>query len=410
MIRRDYKDLISLEGLKKYVSISTMTKKEIAEKAGIETSMLISLINGITFTRTDNIAKLAYALNCDIDDILEFKGIDCKPELQKYSKSPSLNIKCELSYQPLYEMFYDIYGVQYKKKLDEIFPKLRPVFQHKVQEERTIANKADDSQNGKACRLKIENEKPLTLPVVYEICRQLKCTPGCIFGYKGEYEEEKKPINLEEENLTSIYFDNNTKHIDVKLLKGNIYYISKERYLKYKDSKNLIDIGCLVVYDKLADDLWCGTPTKIESLPKEIYTYPLEAIDMSLEKPFYVNGDWHKSIFIVIRFNDIPYWIHYSNNECHLNKSEWLLDSSTKKRAIINGEFVKHLVPYHYERITSRMLSQCLAKPQEKDSYKYVSQLLDSKKEVFLFFKLDDSYEKISHIKYEDEKENYKAG
>lgn len=413
MIRRDYKDFISLAGLKKYISISTMTVKEIAEKAGIEINLLKSLINGVTFTRTDNLAKLAYALNCDIDDILEFKGIIYKPGMQKYSKSPSLNIKCELSYQPLYEMFYDIYGVQYKKKLDEIFPKLRPVFQHKVQEERTIANKADDSQNGKACRLKIENEKPLTLPVVYEICRQLKCTPGCVFGYKGEYEEEKKPVNLEPENLTTIYFDNNTKHVDVKIHKlGKMHYWTKEKLLTVEDKKEkLLELGCLVIYDELADMLH-DPEADLNTFPKQISLYPLEKIDESKEAPFYVNGGWRKTIQNTIRLDLIEYWQRYYEKGWYVENHEWFVDKSTGRRVFENGEFKRHWVPTHFELITLKGLFHGCGRNRldnKKDSYDYVKKASLENKKIELLSKLDNCYESISHISYEEEKSNYKA-
>ena len=311
-------------------------------------------------------------------------------------------------------MFYDIYGVQYKKKLDEIFPKLRPVFQHKVQEERTIANKADDSQNGKACRLKIENEKPLTLPVVYEICRQLKCTPGCVFGYKGEYEEEKKPINLEEQNLTSIYFDNNTKHVDVKFL-PDPFYLNKDILEERPDVSivnRLATVGNAVVYDEEAEILRAYRTNRQTPVPKQIYTYILEKIDVSKECPFYVNGEWRKSIYILFHADMIPVWERYCNNGWIMEKSEWERDKTTGKRIVVNDEFVKHFVPTHLTSITSRMLYQGFGKQlkKKKECYDFVNDLIASKKEVFLFFKLDDSYEKISHIKYEDEKENYKAG
>ena len=288
MFQKEYYDFISIEGLRKQVSISPLTRKEICERAGINEETLNPLLlrTRKQLTRTDVIAKLAYALECKIDDLVEFKGIKYSNECFQYSRLP-LEPEPELSYAPLTDMYFDMYGPQYKEKLSAAFKKVHSV-------DIKVTQGVEPENEGISYVKRIRQNKPLTLAALYEVCKALKCTPGCVFGCKGKYNWEKKnsplnDFNFQNQKIKVVIFNNEELPLEVNSRNWSLGLSSP--------SCPEDDIGSYVLYDSNAIDFGKG---RMDLIPDKTVLYPLEKIDMNSDKPYFCNGEWHKTICIVV--------------------------------------------------------------------------------------------------------------
>lgn len=290
----EYKEFISIEGLRKQVAISTMTRKEICEKAGITEETLAPLLlrSRTQLTTTENIARLAYALECRIDDLVEFKGIKYDERYSMYSRLPK-EPEAGLSYQPLWSMMFNEYGPGYKNKFESLFENVQSVSIKKIE---------SDSYDSRSYKRKLNGNYPLTLPAIYEICRTFKCTPGCIFGCKGDYDWEEKNSVYSEYKNTILFRGDKIKKIniidEINHLNSNVY-ISKEldtyHIIDGSSKKHTAEIGNVVIYSDTKEELM------YESISNSATVYEIESINYELEKKFFVNGDWRKYVRVIAK-------------------------------------------------------------------------------------------------------------
>ena len=401
---QDYKEFISIEGLRKQVSISPMTRNEICEKAGINTNTLDPLLSRTKnqLTRIDTIAKLAYALDCKIDDLIEFKGIKFKDTCACYSRMP-MDPKPELSYAPLFDMYYDLYSSNFKAKLEKALEKVHAVEVKSIQ-------KTEVKNEAISYRQRINAGKPLTLPALYEICKVLKCTPGCVFGCKGKYnyeiEENKlQEIKTEEPKDSSI----TNRVISAVLENGNkkIPLIVTKKYDRWilpnnKLTINIAEIGKAVIYGDTKESLL------YKDIPETVNIYTLEAINENSDAPYYVNGRWRKYIRIVS--GSIEYLYKYTEEVYgYIKYRKLYIEKNHSSMAVLhhyNGEdcafYQKHF------SIPSLPIEEDVNKRELILSpYHYLLNAKKNKKSIKLFSKYFENLEVLSRFKFCESIENY---
>ena len=412
MTRSDINERISLKGLKKQVAVSTMTRKEICKKVGISLNQLADFLNSRYLPRTDVVAKLAYTLDCEVDDLIEFEGIEYKPELDKYSMLPTTRLKNKLSYKPLINMFYDFYGVQYGEKLKEMYSKLDAVFPNKSLEEKH--GDMELKKPGKTCRLKIQNTESMLLYHIYEICNLIKCKPGCIFGYEGKYEEfpDQKKVDTydpKEDGHFTVYFDSNTKCVDVYLSEGQARrYWSKHKLTEcINHDYPLPLLQTLVVYDEIAESLKSSLDIKnYNNIPDKVLTYPLEDIDNTKDKPFFVNGEWRTSIFCLITPKKSSFLRKYIEGGWVIEKAQLAVDESTGRKIHTEDGFLTIWKPIEMaENDFSFFWKKCYKIETKKNNYA----LLHSGNDVSILSRIDNTYDKLSHFIYKEDVKYYKT-
>lgn len=402
MIRSDINECISLKGLKKQITVSTMTKKEICKKADISVNQLIDFLNNRYLPRTDVVAKLAYILDCEVDDLIEFEGIEYKPELDKYSMLPTTCLKNKLSYEPLINMFYDLYGVQYGEKLKKMYSKLNTVFPNK-----TLEKKHGDTEfkePGKTCRLKIQKTESMPLYHVYEICNLIKCKPGCVFGYEGKYEEFPDNEDIKNKEIQ----ERKKRIINIETPDGKIfpyYFRPGMKSAKNYNTKDWTPIkeGDYVVYNtfnyhirELSDNFEEQTRITFEGIKEflksaqteNIYLYPIEKIDYNKEYPFYVNGDWRELVVLICLKENYEAF-------CKYNEGGYVIKYYDSYLPLTPVLYIDT-----YNELFKKTKFSVIGK---SDYYKIVHS-----KNVSLFSKIDNTYESISHFFYTNKIQDYR--
>jgi DNA-binding Xre family transcriptional regulator len=197
---------INFKHLKTLLKSNDIGVTEIAGKVGTTQQGVSAIINGNRQPKTDLIAKLCFVLQCYPSEIVSFEGYDVNREYFKDEdryKLPSA-AKGELTYMPLW-YFLDDYLEEHKGKtandlFDQIEPPRRLNGTSKLSEEywkKAVAvkygegykserkNRTDYSKGlPAATRVKLRNDRPLNLSVIYEICKKLGCTIDWVLSYK----------------------------------------------------------------------------------------------------------------------------------------------------------------------------------------------------------------------------------
>ncbi len=213
MESRDYKNLIDFSKLKVCIANKRTTIKYLAEDSGTQQVRISQIIAGLSFPKTDIVAKICFVLKVPVTEIMEFKGINTKSyfenkeHLYKLPESPI----GELTYAPLWLLLDDFFKqekaktgtcrtandlfdliessrraagtVPDTKKAIEASLKARGIdegYIPKIQRERKPYPKGLTPET----RTKLRKDRPLSIRTVYDICAFLQCTPDWIMSYK----------------------------------------------------------------------------------------------------------------------------------------------------------------------------------------------------------------------------------
>lgn len=203
MTKEEYIALIDWSGFKRKIAIENITCAELERKIGLYPKALHSLASYSKVTpNVEIIAKLCAYFKCSLDDLVVFNGYDIKPEFKGMNFEPYEPAEegPYLTYEPMYSLFLSKYGVTWRGKMDEFFSTVQPYEKSeklkKSLEEKNNKNfgysaKEKGSTNrvhkgglNTGIRSHLRHNEPVDMRTIYEICKALGCTPGCIIGYK----------------------------------------------------------------------------------------------------------------------------------------------------------------------------------------------------------------------------------
>ena len=196
---------ISLRKLKVEIKSHGMSIAEFAEKCGVAPASMSGLCCGVRIPKTDMVAKMCSVLGVYPSKIVSFDGIDVNVKYFTDDKKEPLpeSPEGELTYKPLWLFLADYLTTVDGKSANDLFDQIEPprrLAGYKVTEglsekgfaarygegyksERT--QRTDYSKGLPAVtRVKLRNDRPLTMGVIYEICKKLGCTIDFVMGYK----------------------------------------------------------------------------------------------------------------------------------------------------------------------------------------------------------------------------------
>ena len=182
---------------------------QLAEMCGFEKTEISNLCTGRRRPMTDFIAKVCAALKVYPSEIVSFEDIETGSYFLTCQREPlPKEFSGELTYRPFWIMltrYLDAYNRVNGTKLthNDIFNKIDPPRRKKgaVPSEEVI-NKLKTSKYGEdykskrknrtdyskglpaVTRVKLRNDRPLNLEVIYEICKYIGCSIDFIMGYK----------------------------------------------------------------------------------------------------------------------------------------------------------------------------------------------------------------------------------
>lgn len=188
-------DNIDFSRLKEKLLKNGITLKEMSNRTGIGYSTMEQFIYGMSLPRTDKLMKLCAELRCSANDIVEFKGFEPSKRYETHRTDYYPPVYGRLTYEPLRRLFLGFYGEKWKSKLTEFYGTLS----HKVTEKQLrAAEKVVPVMTGKdikvsqdleragltpRVRRNLDNDRPVDIKILYDICKALKCTPDYVIDY-----------------------------------------------------------------------------------------------------------------------------------------------------------------------------------------------------------------------------------
>lgn len=188
--------IVSFERLRDLLFRRKMSVKEFVAGTGIPRGTYNAIISGSALPKTDKVAGICAFLRCTVDDILEFKGIEVSERYGWHRSEPKEPVYGMLTYEPLRNLFKNFYGGEWKSKLKEFYdkvPKNEDDRRHETSKRLVrIMNPGvgdvtkswyGDKGLGPSTRTKLNNDRAVTLDVIYRMCLVLHCTPDYIMDY-----------------------------------------------------------------------------------------------------------------------------------------------------------------------------------------------------------------------------------
>lgn len=204
---------ISFRKLKAVIKAKGLTIAEVAERCGCSASAMSSLCMSRRVPKTDLLAKICSVLEVYPGDIVVFEGITVNEKYFTNDKREPLPKEFEgaVTYKPLWFFLADYLAAVNKdrkkgepeKTANDLFNQIEPPrrvagykkpewlgdtgvtarFGEGYKSERT--QRTDYSKGLPAVtRVKLRNDRPLNLSVIYEVCKKLGCTIDFIMSYK----------------------------------------------------------------------------------------------------------------------------------------------------------------------------------------------------------------------------------
>lgn len=215
----DYEDVISMKGLESAIVQRRTTVRYLSEDCGVHRNLISRAISGAAFPKSDVIAKMSYHLGVKPSEIVQFKGIEPNAAQAKWFREHSLKYKTgedavgELSYAPLWELMKGFLEEVNKGKKEgerlmtekDVFDSIEPYrrrngmsnpFTEETQRKAAIARGFDPDHikiNPRVykakglipeVRTKLRNDRPISLRMVYDICKRFGCSIDWVIGYK----------------------------------------------------------------------------------------------------------------------------------------------------------------------------------------------------------------------------------
>ena len=215
MLKEDYLTCINFIRLKRKLKAEGFTPRTLSEAMNkrISYSTIQNSINGNFIMKTSSLVCLAAYFRCSVDLLVRFGGYEYEDNLTPLKDRIAAFVPRDpdpdwhISYQPLYDMFKDKYGDNYKKEMNLFFDTVENMEMSEKHKEQvgTLADKhrkriEDLKANGTFTgtghpgayskglsskhRTCIHNDLDLPLPVIYNICKALKCYPGDVVTYR----------------------------------------------------------------------------------------------------------------------------------------------------------------------------------------------------------------------------------
>ena len=204
---------ISLRKLKVVIKSKGMTLAEMAKRCGEKPAGISMLCTGRRIPKTDLLAKICSILEVYPSEIVTFDGIKVNEIFFTDDKREPLpkEFKGELTYKPLWLFLVDYLSSINKNKAsdakdktaNDLFNQIEPprrLAGYKITEgisEKAVAARFGEGYKSErvvrtdyskglhaATRVKLRNDRPLNLSVIYEICKKLGCTIDFVMSYK----------------------------------------------------------------------------------------------------------------------------------------------------------------------------------------------------------------------------------
>ena len=205
----DYKNAIDFSVLKDYFKDNGIKMSFVAEKIGIASSRLTTIVRNVAYPTTDTLARICSILRLPASRIVRFNGIEINDYF--FDKTPPYNppetADGVVTYKPLW-LFLEEYLAEHKDKTaDDLFDKIEPARRknnvycgfteeviQKALEARGITegyevkekrNRRDYSSGlPYATRTKLRQDRPLNIRNIYDICKYLGCSIDFVMSYK----------------------------------------------------------------------------------------------------------------------------------------------------------------------------------------------------------------------------------
>lgn len=205
----DYKEMISFLRLKECLQERNIKIKDFAENINLPKEHISMIICGVSFPKTDLMARMCKELSVPASEICLFRGIDTSPYFKdkELLYKPAADAAGEVTYRPL-RRFLEEYLAEHKDKTaDDLFDKIEPARRKnnvhcgftrdvikKALEARGITegyevkrkrNRRDYSSGlPYATRTKLRQDRPLNIRNIYDICKYLGCSIDFVMSYK----------------------------------------------------------------------------------------------------------------------------------------------------------------------------------------------------------------------------------
>lgn len=203
---------ISFRRLKTVIKSKEFSLAEVAEKCNKRAQDISAICTGKRIPKTDLLAKICSVLQAYPSEIVSFENVSVNEKFFSDDKRETLPIDFtgELTYAPLWFFLADYlsdWNKKYpnnKKTEKDLFDSIEPPrrINGQTTERMDIIKKAVAAKYGEgyvserknrtdyshglpaATRVKLRNDRPLNLSVIYEICKKLGCTIDFVMGYK----------------------------------------------------------------------------------------------------------------------------------------------------------------------------------------------------------------------------------
>lgn len=207
-------DNISFRRLKTVIKAKGLTLLEVAERCGMKATALSRICTDRAHPKTDTLARMCSALKVYPSEIVSFGGIEVKEQYFTNDRREPLPEKDGglVTYKPLWFFLAD-YLAEYnsshddKKKENDLFDQIDPPRRLKGytgwnlnianEGKKFVTAKYGEEYKSKrprpyertkglplVTRVKLRNDRPLNLSVIYEICKKLGCTIDFVMSYK----------------------------------------------------------------------------------------------------------------------------------------------------------------------------------------------------------------------------------
>lgn len=199
----EYIGLVDMSALRTVPALKGMSQASVYRAAGISMSHWGNMIHGRFIPPTETVAKICAALQCSVDEIIKFNGIEVKDTFKKIDPfvehTPDTTGTYAVSYEPLRNLIMSHYGNRmYKQKMDELLQKIPLVGGTEKQkanmELRQEVRRKEIAERGttgtgippkvRSMMLRFKTDKPINMRYVYNLCKVLGCTPAWIMTYR----------------------------------------------------------------------------------------------------------------------------------------------------------------------------------------------------------------------------------
>lgn len=197
---------IKLSRLKTLMKTKGIKMYQLAEKCGVSTTMMSYICNGDAKPKTDFLAKICWALHVYPSEVVTFENIETNDDIFKKEKREPLPDNAEglVTYAPLFYVLEAYTRYRGDITIKDIFDSIEPPRRingsknpDKSLSEKSVAarygegyvskrtSRTDYSKGLTAItRVKLRNDRPLNLEVIYEICKYIGCSIDFVMGYK----------------------------------------------------------------------------------------------------------------------------------------------------------------------------------------------------------------------------------